>query len=68
MFSLVHKIFLEYFQNCDSKMRAEMIDLLAEHLVHMLHSKDGTQVALQCVWFGTAKVIFFKFFFKQNLI
>jgi pumilio family protein 6 len=62
MFSLVHKIFLEYFQNCDSKMRAEMIDLLAEHLVHMLHSKDGTQVALQCVWFGTAKVIFLNFF------
>ena len=57
MFSLIHKIFLEYFQNCDPKQRAEMIDALGEHLVHMLHTRDGTQVALQCIWFGTAKVI-----------
>lgn len=56
MFSLIHKIFLEYFQNCDAKQRAEMIDLLGEHLVHMVHTRDGTQVALHCVWFGTAKV------------
>ncbi len=55
MFSLVHKIFLEYFANCDQKDKLEMIDTLAEHLVHMVHTKDGTEVALQCVWFGSAK-------------
>ena len=60
MFSLIHKVFLEYFQNCDTKQRSEMIDQLSEHLVHMLHSKDGTQVALQCIWYGTAKVNFLK--------
>lgn len=55
MFSLVHKIFLEYFQNCTQADKLEMIDTLGEHLIHMVHTKDGTEVALQCVWFGAAK-------------
>ena len=58
MFSIIHRVFLEYFQNCDQNQRTEMIDLIAEHLVHMVHTKDGAQVAMQCIWHGTAKVIF----------
>lgn len=42
-----------------------MIDSLGEHLVHILHTKDGAQVALQCVWHGTAKVTSIMFF-KKN--
>jgi pumilio family protein 6 len=55
MFSIVHRAFLEYFENCEVKDRAEMIDLLSENLVHMVHTKDGATVAMQCVWHGTAK-------------
>ena len=57
MFSLVHKIFLEYFQNCEPKEKLEMIDLLSENLIHLVHTKNGTDVAMQCVWYGGAKVI-----------
>lgn len=55
MFSLVHKVFVEYLENCDEKQRAEMIDTLSENLVHMVHTKDGAYVAMQCIWYGTAK-------------
>lgn len=70
MFSLVHKIFAEYFINCDAKEKLEMIDMLGEHLINMVHTKDGTEVALQCIWFGTAKVIclFIEEVFRNVLI
>ena len=55
MFSIVHRIFLEYFENCDQTQKAEMIEALSEHLVHMVHTKDGAYVAMQCIWYGTAK-------------
>ena len=62
MFSIIHSVFLEYFQNCDNKDKLEMIDLLSEHLVHMIHTKDGANVAMQCIWHGSAKVICFEYF------
>lgn len=55
MFSLIHRVFLEYMQNCSESERSDMIDLLGEHLVHMVHTKDGTQVAMECIWYSTAK-------------
>ena len=64
MFSLVHRVFVEYFLNCEAKEKLEMIDTLGEHLIHMVHTKDGTDVALQCIWYGGAKVCIF---FCKNL-
>lgn len=61
MFSIIHRVFLEFLQNCDQKQKAEIVDLLSEHLVHMVHTKDGANVAMQCIWFSPAKV-----FFKAN--
>ena len=34
----------------------EMIEALRESIVHMVHTRDGARVAMQCVWHGTAKV------------
>ncbi len=34
----------------------EMIEGLREKVVAILHTKDGSRVALQCIWHGTAKV------------
>jgi len=36
--------------------RADMIEQLRERLVEFLHTKEGSRVAMQCVWHGTAKV------------
>lgn len=56
MFSIIHRVFLEYLTNCSPSERAEMIELIAEHLVHIIHTKDGSQVAMECIWHSTAKV------------
>jgi hypothetical protein len=34
----------------------EMIEALSEQLVHIVHTKDGGKVAMQCVWYSNAKV------------
>lgn len=67
MFSIIHRVFLEYFHNCDQNQKAEMIELLSEQLVHMIHTKDGAQVAMECIWYSTAKVDRFCFYFKNIL-
>jgi len=33
-----------------------MIEVVREHVVHMLHTHDGARVAMMCLWHGTAKV------------
>ncbi|XP_052775179.1 pumilio homolog 3-like [Mya arenaria] len=53
--SMVHKVFMEYFTYADAKMKTEMIEALRESVIHMLHTRDGARVAMQCIWHGTAK-------------
>ena len=58
MFSIIHRVFLEYLNNCSAEERSDMIELLSEQLVHMVHTRDGAQVAMECIWHSTAKVRF----------
>ncbi|KAL4236270.1 hypothetical protein ACF0H5_004657 [Mactra antiquata] len=53
--SMVHKVFMEYFTYADGKMKAEMIEALRDSVIHMLHTRDGSRVAMQCIWHGTSK-------------
>ncbi|KAK3606156.1 hypothetical protein CHS0354_010789 [Potamilus streckersoni] len=53
--SMVHRLFMEFFTYAGDKMRAEMIEALREGLIHMLHTRDGSRVAMFSVWHGTAK-------------
>nr|XP_040053052.1 pumilio homolog 3 isoform X1 [Gasterosteus aculeatus aculeatus] len=53
--SLVHKVFLDYFQFAPDKPRAEMIESIRESVVYMAHTHDGARVAMHCFWHGTAK-------------
>ena len=34
-----------------------MIELIRERLVELLHTKEGSRVAMHCVWHGSAKVM-----------
>uniref|UniRef100_A0A672Z487 PUM-HD domain-containing protein n=1 Tax=Sphaeramia orbicularis TaxID=375764 RepID=A0A672Z487_9TELE len=54
--SLVHKVFLDFFQFAPEKMRAELIESIREAVVYMAHTHDGARVAMNCLWHGTAKV------------
>uniref|UniRef100_A0A3B4BD91 PUM-HD domain-containing protein n=1 Tax=Periophthalmus magnuspinnatus TaxID=409849 RepID=A0A3B4BD91_9GOBI len=53
--SLVHKVFLDFFQFALEKQRTEMIESIREAVVYMAHTHDGARVAMNCVWHGTAK-------------
>ncbi|XP_071118685.1 pumilio homolog 3-like [Haliotis cracherodii] len=53
--SMVHKIFHDFFHYATDKMRSEMIECLREQLITMIHTRDGSRVAMYCIWFGTVK-------------
>ncbi|XP_052095978.1 pumilio homolog 3-like [Mytilus californianus] len=53
--SMVHRIFFEFFVHASDKMRSDMIEALRESLMHMIHTRDGSRVAMYCFWYGNAK-------------
>ncbi|XP_035769155.1 pumilio homolog 3 isoform X1 [Neolamprologus brichardi] len=53
--SLVHKVFLDFFQCAPEKQRTEMIESIRQSVVYMAHTHDGARVAMNCLWHGTAK-------------
>ncbi|GFO18915.1 pumilio domain-containing protein kiaa0020 homolog [Plakobranchus ocellatus] len=54
-YSLVHKVFMDFFLYADAKSKKEMIESLRELIPSFLHTRDGTRVAMQCIWGGSAK-------------
>ncbi|BFZ17092.1 hypothetical protein BsWGS_20131 [Bradybaena similaris] len=54
-YSLVHKAFFDFFHVADDKFKKEMIESLREHIPNLLHTRDGTRVAMNCVWSGSVK-------------
>jgi pumilio family protein 6 len=54
--SILHPVLLSYMKLIDNKERAEFISSLSEHLLRVIHTKEGSQVGWQCVSFGSAKV------------
>lgn len=53
--SVVHKVFLDFFQFAPEKPRTEMIESIRQSVVYMAHTHDGARVAMNCLWHGTAK-------------
>ncbi|KAG8455200.1 hypothetical protein GDO86_001408 [Hymenochirus boettgeri] len=53
--SLVHKVFLDFFNHASSKIRSEMIEAIREAVVYLIHTHDGARVGMHCIWHGTTK-------------
>ncbi|XP_053322187.1 pumilio homolog 3 [Spea bombifrons] len=53
--SLVHKVFLDFFNHATPKIRSEMIEAIRESVIYMIHTHDGARVGMHCAWHGTAK-------------
>ncbi|VDK53163.1 unnamed protein product [Anisakis simplex] len=53
--SLTHRLLNEFFAYCNDEQKTEMIDSLKERIPEIIHTNDGTRIALQCIWGGTAK-------------
>ncbi|KAG0232515.1 pumilio domain member 6 [Actinomortierella wolfii] len=54
-FSIVHRVMLEYFEHADAKEIQDMLDIMKEQAVEMLHTKEGAQVAMFCLLHATPK-------------
>jgi len=53
--SIVHRALFDFFKYATNIQKSEIIELLKEGVVHILHTKDGAKVAMNCLWHGTAK-------------
>lgn len=53
--SIVHRAVLEYLLLAEDKAIQDMIDLLKDHLVHILHTREGARVAQLCILHSTSK-------------
>ncbi|KAF9582588.1 pumilio domain member 6 [Lunasporangiospora selenospora] len=54
-YSIVHRGLLEYFEHADAKGIQEMLEVMKEQAVEMLHTKEGAQVAMLCLLYATPK-------------
>jgi pumilio family protein 6 len=53
--SIVHHVLLEYLSHAEEEDRAEMIELVRERLVEIVHTRDGARATMHCIWHGTPK-------------
>ncbi|KAF9430287.1 hypothetical protein BGZ94_007556 [Podila epigama] len=53
--SIVHRGLLEYFEHADAKGIQEMLDVMKEQAVEILHTKEGAQVAMFCLLYASPK-------------
>lgn len=53
--SIVHRVLLEYLTHTDENARLEMIELVKNCVVLILHTHDGARVGMHCLWHGTTK-------------
>lgn len=54
-FSITHYLYREFFKNAKPEDRNELAQSLAEKVVEILHTKDGSRVGLHVLWNGSAK-------------
>lgn len=53
--SLLHRLLNEYLTHCGKAERAEMIQNFRQGVLSVLHTRDGSRIALTCLWHGTTK-------------
>jgi len=54
--SITHRSLLDYFTNANEKQLADMIVMVGEKVPEILHTREGSKVAMLCVAHGTPKV------------
>ncbi|EGF81784.1 hypothetical protein BATDEDRAFT_23402 [Batrachochytrium dendrobatidis JAM81] len=52
---ILHRAIYEYISLADIKVAKDMIELLKDHLVHILHTRDGARIAQYCILHATPK-------------
>ena len=55
-YNLIHTLLLEYLTHCSENSRKDMIENVKEKLIHMIHTREGSRLAMHCIWNTSAKV------------
>ncbi|EDO42548.1 predicted protein [Nematostella vectensis] len=53
--NIVHRVLSEYMTFADDNAKSEMIEAIKECVVLILHTHDGSRVAMHCLWNGSTK-------------
>eukprot|EP01134_Creolimax_fragrantissima_P002389 CFRG2389T1 len=53
--NIIHRAIKEYMEVVDSEKKQELATALAEHVVAMLHTRDGSIVGMETIWNNSAK-------------
>jgi len=53
--SIIHRALNDFFKYANDAQKKELIEILKDAVVHILHTRDGSKVAMSCLWNGTAK-------------
>ena len=52
---IVHRILWQFFRHAEPKQIVNIFEILKEHLVEILHTNEGSRVAMRCLSLGNAK-------------
>jgi len=53
--SLTHKLLLDYLTHCSVDQRRSIIESLKENIPEICHSREGSRVAMICIWNADVK-------------
>ncbi|KAI6181978.1 PUM-HD domain-containing protein [Aphelenchoides fujianensis] len=53
--SLAHHLLWNYFTYCTKAQKAEMIESVKDRLPEIVHTREGAEVAMECIWNTNAK-------------
>ncbi|KJH50558.1 CPL domain protein [Dictyocaulus viviparus] len=53
--SLLHRLMKDFVCHCDSDQLKNLIDSLKDRIPELVHTPDGSYVAMKCIWNATAK-------------
>jgi len=53
--TIVHRALMEYFQYADERNIQSMVEFVKDHIVHILHTREGAFVARKAILYGTPK-------------
>ncbi|CAL2033242.1 unnamed protein product [Caenorhabditis brenneri] len=53
--SILHKLMLDFFENCDEEKKTNLLDSLKDKIPEFIHTPDGAKLAIKLIWFAPVK-------------
>lgn len=52
---ITHRALLQFFHHAKVSQKQEVYEVLKEKVIHILHTKEGAKVAMNCLWLASSK-------------